>query len=129
LRSGELIRRFDYLNESLGFLNESLGLIHLLVIGDDDFFNDGILFHHLDLGDWLDQITLEVFVDDRLNGLDTKDIAADLVAELNLASLQSEERGVAAFLNWSLELNGDLESGTSNNFLLERDDLGRHVIT
>lgn len=123
MRSGELIHRF------IDFLNESLGLIHLLVIGDDDFFNDGILFHHLDLGDWLDQITLEVFVDDRLNGLDTKDIAADLVAELNLASLQSEERGVAAFLNWSLELNGDLESGTSNNFLLERDDLSRHVIT
>lgn len=123
MRSGELIHRF------IDFLNESLGLIHLLVIGDDDFFNDGILFHHLDLGDWLDQITLEVFVDDRFNGLDTKDIAADLVAELNLASLQSEERGVAAFLNWSLELNGDLESGTSNNFLLERDDLGRHVVT
>ena len=123
MRSGELIHRF------IDFLNESLGLIHLLVIGDDDFFNDGILFHHLDLGDWLDQITLEVFVDDRFNGLDTKDIAADLVAELNLASLQSEERGVAAFLNWSLELNGDFESGTSNNFLLERDDLGRHVIT
>ena len=123
MRSGELIHRF------IDFLNESLGLIHLLVIGDDDFFNDGILFHHLDLGDWLDQITLEVFVDYRLNGLDTKDIAADLVAELNLASLQSEERGVAAFLNWSLELNGDLESGTSNNFLLERDDLGRHVVT
>lgn len=123
MRSGELIHRF------IDFLNESLGLIHLLVIGDDDFFNDGILFHHLDLGDWLDQITLEVFVDDRFNGLDTKDIAADLVAELNLASLQSEERGVAAFLNWSLELNGDLESGTSSNFLLERDDLGRHVVT
>ena len=123
MRSGELIHRF------IDFLNESLGLIHLLVIGDDDFFNDGILFHHLDLGDWLDQITLEVFVDDRFNGLDTKDIAADLVAELNLASLQSEERGVAAFLNGSLELNGDLESGTSNNFLLECDDLGRHVIT
>ena len=123
MRSGELIHRF------IDFLNESLGLIHLLVIGDDDFFNDGILFHHLDLGDWLDQITLEVFVHDRLNGLDTKDIAADLVAELNLASLQSEERGVAAFLNWSLELNGDFESGTSNNFLLERDDLSSHVIT
>ena len=123
MRSGELIHRF------IDFLNESLGLIHLLVIGDDDFFNDGILFHHLDLGDWLDQIALEVFVDDRLNRLDTKDIAADLVAELNLASLQSEERGVAAFLNWSLELNGDLESGTSNNFLLERDDLSSHVIT
>ena len=123
MRSGELIHRF------IDFLNESLGLIHLLVIGDDDFFNDGILFHHLDLGDWLDQITLEVFVDDRLNRLDTKDIAADLVAELNLASLQSEERGVAAFLNWSLELNGDLESGTSNNFLLERDDLSSHIIT
>ena len=123
MRSGELIHRF------IDFLNESLGLIHLLVIGNDDFFNDGILFHHLDLGDWLDQITLEVFVDDRFNGLDTKDIAADLVAELNLASLQSEERGVAAFLNGSLELNGDLESGTSNNFLLECDDLGRHVIT
>lgn len=123
MRSGELIHRF------IDFLNESLRLIHLLVIGNDDFFNDGILFHHLDLGDWLDQITLEVFVDDRLNGLDTKDIAADLVAELNLASLQSEERGVATFLNWSLELNGDFESGTSNNFLLERDDLGRHIIT
>ena len=63
-------------------------------------------------------------MDDGLHGLHTKDVAANLVAELYPARLQSEERGVAAFLYWCLELNRNLESGTSDNLLLERNNLG-----
>ena len=74
-------------NLSLDFLNEGLGFGHLLVVGGGDFLDDGILFHHLDCGEWLGQLTLEVFVDDGLHGLHTKDVAANLVAELYPARL------------------------------------------
>lgn len=51
------------------------------------------------------------------------------MTELYPTSLHSEERGVATFLLWGLALNRNLESGTSDNLLLESDDFGRHVVT
>ena len=79
-------------------------------------------------GAWLLGSIIGDFLVDRLHGLDTKDVAADLVAELDLASLQSEERGVAAFQRWGLELNRYLAGFASDNLLLESDNLGRHVV-
>jgi hypothetical protein len=51
------------------------------------------------------------------------------VTELYPACLHSEERGVATFLLWGLHLNRNLEDGTSDNLLLESDDLGKQVVT
>jgi hypothetical protein len=76
----------------------------------------------------LDQIRLDILVDDWLGGLDAKDVAGNLVAELDPASLKSEEGGVAALLLRSLELNGDLEGGTSDDLILQGDNLGLHVV-
>lgn len=82
---------------------------HLFVVSIDDWLgDDNVLRDHCDgLGGRLNKIRLElkIIVDDRLSGLDTKDIAADLVAKLDPASLKSEEGGVAALLLWSLELD------------------------
>jgi len=91
-----------------GLINDNT-FLHLFVVSIDDWLgDDNVLRDHCDgLSGRLNQISLEhkIFVDDWLSGLDTKDIAADLVAKLDPASLKSEERGVAALLLWSLELN------------------------
>ena len=64
-----------------------------------------------------------------LSGLDAENIAADLVAKLNSTSLESEEGSVASLLRRGLELNRNLKRGTSNDFILESDNLGVHVVT
>lgn len=114
---------------SRGRLGDWLRLDHLLVGSDGNVFDNDILGHHLDGGGGLDQVALEILVDDGLLRLDTKDVARDLVTELYPACLHSEERGVATFLLWGLHLNRNLEDGTSDNLLLESDDLGKQVVT
>ena len=68
-------------------------------------------------------------MDNGLTGFDAEDVTADLVAKLDPASLQSEEGSVATFLAWSSALNGNFESGSSDDLVNERDDLGSHVVT
>ena len=117
------------LSEGLNFLGRfSNGLdwliIQVLVISIGGSF-DWILSDHLDVrdGDGFVRVGLN---EDRL---DAEDVTADLVAELDLASLHSEERGVTTLLLRCLELHLDLVGGTWDNLAVNSDNLGLHVIS
>ena len=88
---------------------------------------DWILGDHLHglANNGLDQVGLLLLYSDWLNGgLDAENIAVDLVAELDLARLHSEEGGVATLLLRCLELHLKLVGGAWHDLTVDGDDLG-----
>lgn len=124
----------EWVNGSLNLwlFDDGLKFAHLLVASCSSLLSGNwLLRNHLDRvlnSNRLDQVTLKVLMLYNLVWLDAEDIAADLMSELNLSSLQSEERGVASLLDWGLELNGDFEGGSSGDLILQSHDLGLHVV-
>ena len=125
----------EWVNGSLNLwlFNGGLTFAHLLVASCSSLLSSNwLLGNHLDdvlhVLNVLDQDAVKVFMLLDLVWLDAEDIAADLVSELDLSSLESEEGGVASLLAWGLELNGDFESGSGGDFILQSHDLGLHVI-
>jgi len=111
----------------------ALRLFHLLVSSCDDF----VLGYHLDrLNNLVDKnrVLKDVLkgrdsLSRLFNWVDTEDVAADLVTELNAASLKSEESRVATLLLRGLHLNGEFECLASSNLITECNNLGLHIIT
>jgi len=115
-------------------LEVALGLLHLLVSSDFDL----VLCYHLN---WLIDLLSNswLFLDvvkgrdfllgSSSNWVDAEDVTADLVAELNAASLKAEECRVATLLLRRLALNREFEGLAGSDLVAKSDDLGLHVIT
>lgn len=130
---GRLVNNHDFLGHgsgggSGGLAEDDASIKHLFVVGFEDH---GVLGDHLDLrglSGRLHKIALEVLVLNGLGRLDAKDVTADLVAELDPASLHTEECNVATLLSWGLAHDRNLESLTGINRVLKGDHLSGDVI-
>ena len=102
----------------------SIAISHILVTSD-------LLGHHLNgllrLGAGVDKDVLGA--DDGSLWLDAKDVTGDLVAELDPASLKTEEGNVASLLLRGLALNRDLEGLIGLDLSPECNNLGVDVVT
>ena len=113
-----------------GRLLDSRLLGHIFVASGGGVFLDGgdwILGNHLHglAINGFDQVGLLLLYSDWLNGgLDAENIAVDLVAELDLARLHSEEGGVATLLLRCLELHLKFVGGAWHDLTVDGDDLG-----